>query len=316
MDVSSTLEIVTGLTATQKHLPSKLFYDEKGNDLFKKITEAPEYYLTECEKEILRKNADFILDQMHDRHFNLIELGAGDGSKASLLIKKAIEMPNFQKYIAVDINPGALLELEASLSENFPQLDFEAINEDYADHLQDIKFPENQGNIFLFLGSSIGNFSPSEATMFLEKLSHKMKEGDLLIVGFDLKKAERILYKAYNDAQGLTAAFNLNLLSRLNREFGANFNLDNFKHVEIYNPGLGAMESYLLSTVSQTVYFEDLDFEVHLQKDEMIHTEFSYKYSIEDIEDMTKETSLNAVSFLFDHRRYFATVIFIGRSLH
>lgn len=316
MDVNSTLEIVTGLTATQKHLPSKLFYDEKGSDLFKKITEAPEYYLTECEKEILRKNADFILEQMHDRHFNLIELGAGDGSKASLLIKKAMTLPNFQKYIAVDISARSLVELEGNLTESFPQLDIETIIGDYTDRLEEIKFPEDQGNIFLFLGSSIGNFSPPEATMFLEKLSHKMKEGDLLIVGYDLKKAERIMYKAYNDAQGLTAAFNLNLLSRLNREFGANFNLDNFKHVEIYNPGVGAMESYLLSKVSQTVFFEDLDFEVHFQKDEMIHTEFSYKYSIEDIEEMTKETSLTAVSFLFDHRRYFATVIFIGRSLH
>jgi L-histidine N-alpha-methyltransferase len=316
MDVNSTLEIVTGLTATQKHLPSKLFYDEKGTDLFKRITEAPEYYLTDCEKEILRKNADFILEQMHDRHFNLVEFGAGDGSKASLLIKKAMALPNFQKYIAIDISPKALVSLEENLLESFPQLDVETINGDFTDRLEEITLPEDQGNIFLFLGSSIGNFAPAEATMFLENLSHKMKEGDLLIVGFDLKKSERILYKAYNDAQGLTAAFNLNLLSRLNREFGANFNLDNFKHVEIYNPGLGAMESYLLSKVSQKVYFEDLDFDVHFHKDEMIHTEFSYKYSVEDIEEMTKETSLNAVSFLFDHRRYFATVIFIGRSLH
>lgn len=316
MDVNSTLEIVNGLTASQKHLPSKLFYDDKGADLFKKITETPEYYLTDCEKEILRKNADFILEQMHDRHFNLVELGAGDGSKASLLIKKAMALPNFQKYVAVDISAKSLVELEEALSASFPQLDVETIKGDYVDRLEEIKFPEDQGNIFLFLGSSIGNFSPPEATMFLEKLSHKMKEGDILIVGYDLKKAERILYKAYNDAQGLTAAFNLNLLSRLNREFGANFNLDNFKHVEIYNPGMGAMESYLLSKVSQTVFFEDLDFEVHLQKDEMIHTEFSYKYSVEDIEEMTKEISLKPVSFLFDHRRYFATVIFIGRSLH
>lgn len=316
MDVNSTLEIVNGLTASQKHLPSKLFYDDKGADLFKKITETPEYYLTDCEKEILRKNADFILEQMHDRHFNLVELGAGDGSKASLLIKKAMALPNFQKYVAVDISAKSLVELEETLSASFPQLEVETIKGDYVDRLEEIKFPEDQGNIFLFLGSSIGNFSPPEATMFLEKLSHKMKEGDLLIVGYDLKKAERILYKAYNDAQGLTAAFNLNLLSRLNREFGANFNLDNFKHVEIYNPGMGAMESYLLSKVSQTVFFEDLDFEVHLQKDEMIHTEFSYKYSVEDIEEMTKEISLKPVSFLFDHRKYFATVIFMGRSLH
>lgn len=316
MDVNSTLEIVNGLTAKQKHLPSKLFYDEKGSDLFKRITKTPEYYLTECEKEILQKNADFILQQMHRRHFNLIEFGAGDGSKASLLVKKAINLPNFQKYIAIDISAKSLEEVEESMSAKFPTLDIETIQDDYTVKFENLKLPEDEGNIFLFLGSSIGNFSPAEAALFLEKVSHKMKEGDLLIVGFDLKKAERILYKAYNDAQGLTAAFNLNLLSRLNREFGADFNLENFKHVEIYNPGLGAMESYLLSKIAQTVYFEDLDFEVHFQKDEMIHTEFSYKYSVEEIEEMIKQTNLKAVSFLFDHRRYFSTVIFMGRSLH
>ncbi|MFS4457969.1 L-histidine N(alpha)-methyltransferase [Bdellovibrio sp. HCB2-146] len=316
MDVNSTLEIVTGLTAAQKRLPSKLFYDDNGTALFRKITEAPEYYLTTCEKEILRKNADFILDQMENRPFNLIELGAGDGSKASLLIKKAMTRPNFRSYYAYDISKKALEELEANLEKSFPDLEPHLVIADYTTSLEELDIPSQESNIFLFLGSSIGNFSPSQASLFLEKLSHKMKDGDFLLVGFDLKKAERILYKAYNDSQGLTAEFNLNLLLRLNREYGANFNIENFKHVEIYNPGLGAMESYLLSLKEQTVYFEDLNLEIHFQQDEMIHTELSYKFSVEDIENLVKDTSLKALSFLFDHKRYFVSVLFHRRSLH
>ncbi len=309
-------ELIEGLTAIQKHISSKYFYDDKGSELFQKITETPEYYLTSCEKEILYNHAKGILDHMGKNPFNIVELGAGDGSKAAIFLEKALHSENFLDYYAVDISPKALDSLSQHLKSLFPGMEPQTIIADYYQNFAAIKLPQEANSIFLFLGSSIGNFSPDSAKKLLEKMALRMKDGDLLVIGFDLKKDERILYKAYNDSQGLTADFNLNLLERLNRDYGANFDLEKFKHIEIYNPGLGAMESYLLSMEKQKVFVEDLELEVTFQENELLHTENSYKYTEEEIKELIKDTGLRSQIFYFDKKRYFTTALFLGPHLH
>ncbi|MNK19522.1 Histidine-specific methyltransferase EgtD [compost metagenome] len=310
------VEIILGLRAPQKRISSKYFYDDKGTELFQKISQTPEYYLTLCEKEILKKYAVNILDYMDHDPFSIIELGAGDGSKAALLLTQALKNKNFQNYYAVDISAKALNELSDNLEEQFDNFVPHTLEADFFDGLAQIESQALERRIVLFLGSSLGNLLPQQAHEFLQSLAHNMREQDLLVLGLDLKKDERILSKAYNDKQGLTAEFNLNLLTRINREWGANFNLDNFEHMEVYNPGLGAMESYLMSKVEQTVFFEDFNTEIHFAEGELIHTEYSFKYNKADIMGLIQDTGLTVQDFLYDRRRYFTTVLLRGPSRH
>lgn len=304
-------EIIQGLFKNPKSIPSKYFYDHEGSRLFDEITKLDEYYITQCEKEILYNNADTFLSLFENRPISLIELGPGDGSKASLLITALIRAHKSFTYHAIDISPRALNKLTYNLQRKFPTLAPQVITDDYMSGISRIssQHPDYQ-NIVLFLGSSIGNLDPQEAHLFMTTLALQLKPQDYLIIGFDLKKDERLLWRAYNDSKGLTSDFNLNLLRRLNREFGANFNITNFKHFEVYNPGLNAMESYLLSQKNQTICFEENEFEITIEKNEMIHTENSFKFDKKSILNIVNETGLTAEQFLFDKKNYVTLGIF------
>lgn len=310
------LEIIQGLRAPQKRISSKFFYDEKGSELFQQITQTPEYYLTACEKEILKRFAPRIVEYMENDPFSIIELGPGDGSKAALLLQTALKNKNFQNYYAIDISEKSLEALSEKLEEQFENFVPHTLEADYFDGLKHIEAQCPERRIILFLGSSLGNLPPEQAQDFLQHLAHGMREHDMLILGLDLKKDERILSKAYNDKDGVTAEFNLNLLTRLNREWGANFNLENFEHVEVYNPGLGAMESYLKSKIAQNVFFEDFNLEISFTEGELIHTEYSFKYNRDDILNLVQNTGLTILDFLMDRKEYFTDVLLKGPARH
>lgn len=304
-------EILKGLLKNPKSIPSKFFYDQEGSRIFDEITNLDEYYITPCEKEILYNNADVFLSLCTDHPLNLIELGPGDGSKASLLIAPLLRAHKLFTYYAIDISPPELKKLSIYLQRKFPNIQLRPLVGDYMAGIKKIfSLPSDHQNIVLFLGSSIGNLEPDQAHLFMKNMAAQLKPQDYLIVGFDLKKDERLLWRAYNDTRGLTADFNLNLLNRLNREVGANFNLANFKHLEVYNPGLSAMESYLISRRNQVINFEENGLEVTLESEEMIHTEYSFKYDKKSILQIMSDTGLTAEHFLFDKKNYVTIGIF------
>lgn len=309
-------EMLEGLLTNQKFISSKFLYDEEGTRLFEEITKLDEYYITRCEKEILYHNAEAFINLASNERFNLIELGPGDGSKAGLLIAAFLRAKKNFDYHGIDISPQALKRLSHNLKQKFPSLNLHTVLADYAPGIGLISAQQKSQNIVLFLGSSIGNLLPPDGSSFMQNLASQIKEEDYLIVGFDLKKEERVLWRAYNDTKGLTADFNLNLLNRLNNEFGANFNLNNFKHFEIYNPELSAMESYLISNQDQTIHFDDGNIDISFGTNEMIHTEYSFKYNKKTILDLIKNTNLAPEHFLYDSKNYVTIVVFKKSSLH
>ncbi|MGZ3772182.1 MAG: L-histidine N(alpha)-methyltransferase [Pseudobdellovibrionaceae bacterium] len=304
-------EILEGLTKNPKSISSKYFYDSEGSKLFDEITKLDEYYIARCEKEILYTQANVFLSLSDSRPIELIELGPGDGSKAALLIEAFLRTNKLSAFHAVDISPRELNKLTHNLFSKFPTLKLMTVVADYTEGISKISslHPEHQ-NIVLFLGSSIGNMSPGEAHLFVKTLAAQLKPEDYLIIGFDLKKEERILWRAYNDTRGLTAEFNLNLLNRINKEFGADFDISRFKHFEVYNPEFSVMESYLISLEKQTVTFEESEFEIAFDRDEMIHTESSFKFDKKTILSIVKDTGLTAEHFLFDKKNYVTIGIF------
>ncbi|MGZ3768924.1 MAG: L-histidine N(alpha)-methyltransferase [Bdellovibrio sp.] len=310
-------DILKGLIKNPKSIPSKYFYDDEGSRLFDEITKLDEYYIAKCEKEILQNNSAFFLNLYGQDPVNLIELGPGDGSKASLVIAPLLkERKNFE-YHAIDISPRELHKLKNSLLLKFPNLSLDTHIADYMQGIASVpQLDSAQQNIVLFLGSSIGNFEPDQAKHFLKNIARKLKPQDYLIIGFDLKKEERILWRAYNDPRGLTAEFNLNLLRRINKEYGGDFNISDFKHLEIYNPFLGAMESYLVSQKKQSVHFMDSELEISFECDETIHTEYSYKFDKKSILDLVSEAGLTAEQFLFDKKNYVTIGIFKPLLMH
>jgi L-histidine N-alpha-methyltransferase len=247
--------VLQGLSAQPKSLPSKYLYDTRGDQIFQQIMELPEYYPTRCEEEILKSNKDDILERIFrvTRTFKLVELGAGDGKKTKILLSHFLDHKADFEYLPVDISEHALLGLCNSLRGQFPQLGVKSFAKDYFKALEDIGQAGTELKLVLFMGGNIGNFSKREAGNFLSMLASRLHKGDLVLAGFDLKKDPAVIYSAYNDKQGVTRAFNFNLLDRINRELDANFKTAHFMHYPTYDPLTGAMKSYLLSEKNQEV---------------------------------------------------------------
>ncbi len=301
------LSVLEGLSGKPKKLNSAYFYDHVGSGIFQQITELSEYYLTNCEFEILRNQKESISNIFNDRPFNLIELGAGDGRKTLTLLEEFIKQGQDFKYIPIDISAKAMESLFERLKDNLDGHDLavEGLVGDYFDGINACSQQTDRQNFVLFIGSSIGNFNHAEAEKFLRHLWYSLNPGDYVLIGFDLKKDLNILHAAYNDSKGVTSEFNLNLLTRLNETLDANFNRETFHHQGIYNVQLGAMESYLISKVKQTVKVGALDKEFHFKPWEGIHTEYSYKYTQYEIEMIAKDTGYEVVNHLFDSKHYF-----------
>lgn len=304
-------DVYKGLTSYPKHLSSKYFYGEKGDQLFQEIMELPEYYLTSLEYQILEKNkAEIARAFRAESGFDLIELGAGDGKKTKVLLSHfKIEKMDF-KYVPVDISENVLQQLKYSLHADFNDLEVEPKPGTYSEVLEQLSSYKKRKKIILFLGSNIGNMKYCDAINFLKKISAAMNEQDLLFIGFDQKKDPQTILNAYNDKSGTTAAFNKNLLSRINKEMEANFDLDTFIHWPIYNPETGAMKSYLVSRKEQKVQIKSLNLEVPFQAWESILTEISQKYDEDLVQDLAQGSGLFVSGFFSDENAYFKNYIF------
>ncbi len=270
-------EVYEGLTKRPKSLPPKLFYDATGSELFERITELPEYYLTRTERSILTTHAaDMIASAGTD--LSLIELGAGTASKTRLLIRAALDRQPKLDFYPIDVSRAALDEARAHLNGDFPGLRVVPMVDDYSRGLGQLSSLPGR-KLLLYLGSSIGNFEPMQAGAMLRMMRSSLRPGDALLLGTDMVKPSDILVPAYDDAAGITAAFNKNILAHINRELDADFHLDNFQHVAVWNPNCSRMEMHLESTRPQVVNLRQLGTRIHLNKGERIHTENSYKFT-------------------------------------
>lgn len=305
-------EVRAGLQTTPKRLSSRFFYDAEGSRIFAQIMHSPEYYLTRSEYEILDTHKVDLLQQFtaDARPFELVELGAGDGLKTKILLSFFVRQNADFTYAPVDISVDALGGLVADVSQEWPDLRLNPRHADYFDALEQLSEASNARRIVLFLGSNIGNFTPAEAVDFYRQLHDRLQPGDLVLTGFDLQKHPAVIHAAYNDRQGLTRAFNLNLLRRINRELDANFDLTAFDHYEVYNPETGEARSYLVSQKAQTVWIEALDLTVPFQYGEVIHTEISRKFTRAQIENLAQKTGFSLTGWFTDCKSYFADVLF------
>jgi dimethylhistidine N-methyltransferase len=298
-------EVYEGLVKKPKALPPKLFYDDAGSQLFELITELPEYYLTRTERAILARHAGEMIEAAGG-DLSLIELGAGTASKTRLLIRAALERQTRLSFYPIDVSRSALDAAVASLNGDFPGLSVVPVVNDYSLGLGQLsKLPGRK--LLLYLGSSIGNFEPMQAGAMLRLMRASLNRGDAMLLGTDMVKRADILVPAYNDAQGVTAAFNKNILAHINRELDANFNLDYFQHIAFWNPECSRMEIHLESTRPQVVTLRQLDLRIHLNKGERIHTENSYKYTIPGVRKALLETGFEVESTWTDANSWFGT---------
>ena len=297
-------DIRQGFMAYPKSLSSKYFYDAEGSRIFQQIMELEEYYLTNCEFEILNKHKAGILNALPET-FDLVELGAGDGLKTKILLSYFLAKKVDFLYMPIDISTDILEELSNSLQKDMPDLTVVPHHDDYFGALQKMSTLTLKTKVVLFLGSNIGNFSVNQAEIFLKKLRASLHKDDLLLLGADLVKNPKTILAAYNDAKGVTASFNYNLLQRINEEFNANFDVSKFLHHPTYNPQTGETKSYLVSREEQTVWIEDLSLEIYFKAWETIHTEVSQKFTIEQLEHLAIQTGFKIKSNFFDSKNYF-----------
>jgi dimethylhistidine N-methyltransferase len=270
-------EVMRGLSSRPRQLPPKLFYDAAGSHLFEQITETPEYYPTRTERTILKKYAGEIIRQA-GTGLTLVELGAGSASKTQVLIEALLRRQLRAAFYPVDVSSSALQGALTTLNGHFPRLRVSPVVADYTHKIPDLNALPGR-KLVLFIGSTIGNFEPDEAMAFLKSVHQSLQPGDALLIGFDLIKDAGVLHAAYNDARGVTAAFNKNMLVRINRELGGSFDLDAFEHVALWNSGKSRIEMHLESLYEQTVWVHDLERGFHFECGERIHTENSYKFN-------------------------------------
>lgn len=299
------LDILVGLSENPKTIPSHYLYDEEGSRLFQEITLLPEYYITECEKEVLTRYADKLAELSAGEPFNLVEFGAGDGSKAGILIEAMLKRGCEFRYVPIDISQGAMDELVENLDGRFENLELFGLVSEYFTGIKYLSSQSSRRNLVLILGSNIGNFSYAKARFFLRNIWNYLNHGDRLLVGLDLKKDIEMLLWAYNDRQGVTAQFNLNVLKRINRELGGRFDLSKFRHFGTYDVFSGAMESYLVSLEQQEVFIDAIGRAFQFHPWEPIHTEYSYKYLISDIEGLAADTGFLVQEHMTCEKGYF-----------
>ncbi len=298
--------VACGLAAYPKKVSSRYFYDDRGDKLFQQIMNMPEYYLTDSELEIFQNQKEDILSAINGKPFDLIELGAGDGTKTMVLLRHFLEAGSKFKYRPVDISKHVLKVLEGKLSKQLPGLEVASLPGEYFEVLRQLDAASStKPKVVFFLGANIGNFRPAEGKRFLKQLRDLLQPGDQLLIGFDLKKDPAVILNAYNDSTGITAAFNLNLLHRINDELGGNFQVDQFKHWETYNPLTGETKSYIVSKKEQKVEIEALDQTFHFKAWEAIDVELSLKYDRQQVAEMAAETGFTVKAEFLDQKQYF-----------
>lgn len=300
-------DVLRGLSAEPKNLPPKLFYDAEGSRLFEEITRTPEYYLTRTERGIFEQFAGEMV-RAAGSNLTLVELGAGSASKTRILIRAILRRQLRLEFHPVDVSPAALKEAVASLNGDFSRLHVSPIAADYSHELPDLRSRPGR-KLVLFIGSTIGNFEPEEARGFLKRLAASLQPGDALLLGFDMVKDAQMLQAAYNDAADVTAQFNKNILARVNRELAADFELDEFKHVALWNARKSRIEMHLESRVDQRVWISDLDREFQFSFGERIHTENSYKFTRTSMARLLRNSGLGLEQVWCDENRWFSVVL-------
>lgn len=300
-------DVLRGLSAPQKTLPPKLFYDAEGSALFEEITRTPEYYPTRTERSIFERHAGEIV-RAAGENLTLVELGAGSASKTRVLISAILRRQLRLEFHPVDVSPAALDEAVRSLNGDFPHLHVAPITADYTRQLPRLQALPGR-KLVLFIGSTIGNFEPREALDFLVSVRRSLGAGDALLLGFDMVKDPQVLHAAYNDAGGVTARFNLNVLARINRELGAEFDLRRFAHVAFWNPDASRVEMHLESLARQSVRVRDLGRSFHFDAGERIHTENSYKFTSASIRALLRKAGLQLENTWHDPQDWFSLVL-------
>ena len=302
-------DVYEGLTASQKFLPSKYLYDKRGDAIFQDIMAMEAYYPTRSEHEIFEIHKQEMLQFFGagDKKFQLIEFGAGDGTKTKVLLRYFWEQSCGLIYVPIDISANIIRELTDDLKETLPGLKVQGICNDYFKAFDELQATEDaqMRKVILFLGANIGNFDQSESIAFLQRIACHLAPGDLLMTGFDLKKDPQRILNAYFDDEGITKSFKLNLLLRINNELGANFTRDAFQYFPIYHPAEGSILSYLVSTKEQEVHIAAIDHTVHFDAWETIYMERSQKYSEKDIQHLAKRTGFEVVRNFYDKEHLF-----------
>ena len=294
-------EVLEGLRRDPKTLSPKFFYDERGSQLFERITELPEYYLTRAELSIMRANIDEIA-RLIGPEASLIEFGSGSSMKTRILLE---HLDRLAAYVPVDISTEHLVAAAEALAAEFPHIEVLPLAVDFTRPF-DLPQPKVTPlrNIVYFPGSTIGNFMPSAAQALLEVMYHEAREDGALLIGVDLEKDPAILERAYNDSAGVTAEFNLNVLRRLNNELDANFDLEKFRHMALYHETPGRIEMHLVSTAAQAVTIAGEIF--HFEEGESIRTECSHKYTLDEFRAMAERAGFAVDRVWMDGERLFS----------
>jgi L-histidine N-alpha-methyltransferase len=300
-------ELITGLRAEQKYIASKYFYNERGSLLFEEITRLEEYYPTRAEKQVLRRIAPALMRNC--KGYEIVELGPGDHSKVSILLSAAGERDGEPvSYLPLDISQPALRSTAQRLVRDFPNLQIEGYALDFITQVELIR--REQPSLVCFFGGTIGNFEWEDALELLRNISLQMKPGDALLLGMDLVKPRQVLHAAYNDARGVTAAFNRNILNNVNDLLETDFNPDDFEHHAFFKPELSRIEMHLLAKRDLWIHSVHLAEGIRLKKGESIHTENSHKYSLRHIREISEETGLHLKQIHKDERGWFAITQF------
>lgn len=302
-------EVIQGLTETPKRLPSKYFYDKKGDNLFQEIMMSPDYYLTRCEMEIFTCQTKEIVDSLiaQNLDFEVIELGPGNCAKSIHLLRALVAAKVSFNYVPIDISENVISELQSFLPAKIPDLRFNGLVGDYFDTLAFHCSAPGKRKVVMCLGANIGNMTIEESNKFCKKIRSFLQPGDQCIIGFDLLKHPVIIQRAYDDREGITRAFNLNLLHRINRELNADIQIDQFDHYCSYDPLTGAAKSYLVCLNNMEVQLPGAN--IFFEKDECIWVEISQKYSKSQIHQMAIHNGFIHTSEFLDKKSWFMDAI-------
>ncbi|MEN0052956.1 MAG: L-histidine N(alpha)-methyltransferase [Mucilaginibacter sp.] len=306
-------DVITGLSSSPKRLNSKYFYDAVGDKLFQDLMNNPEYYPTNCELEIFSKKTAEITDAIitDGNAFDLIELGAGDAMKSTYLLKYLLAQKAEFTYLPIDISDNVISYLTITLPVTLPGLNITGLNGEYFHMLEKAAAISPRRKVVLFLGSNIGNMPVNDALEFCRELRRHLSPGDMVLIGMDLKKNPKVVLAAYNDKEGITKRFNLNLLERINRELNGNFDVSKFDHYPTYDPETGACKSYLISTVDQQVTIGDKE-TISFLKDEYIYMEISQKFTPQQAAQMAESAGFKQVDEFFDSKKWFTDAIWVA----
>jgi L-histidine Nalpha-methyltransferase len=309
-------DVREGLLSSKKKLKPIYLYDEIGSLLFERICLQEEYYPTRTERMILKDFSPDIVKMQNDNHISILELGSGSSDKTRILLESFLSKQKPLYYFPIDVSHSILYETIHKLSTDLSDLYIKGIASDYLEGIVKVRDYINSNHnlpnkkLILFLGSSIGNFEPDEVIDFLRIINTIMDKQDMLLIGFDLQKNAKTIEAAYNDSAGITAKFNLNLLTRINRELGGDFHVGDFEHLAFYNENKARMEMHLLSKLDQHVRIRGISETFFFKKNETIHTENSYKYTLRQISILAENSGFKVLKDFTDKKKWYDLALF------